>query len=298
MCELLGMSSNLPATVSFSLMKFAEHGGFSGPHSDGWGIAYYEGLDARLIKEAEAAADSDWVRFVRDHSLRSPLVIAHIRRATQGARSYANTQPFVRELGGRMHLFAHNGCLTGVFESPDFRPHRFHPVGETDSERAFCALLDRMAEVWKEPPAIPPLEDRLAVVSSFARALRSFGPANFLYSDGDVLFAHGHRRKQAATGKVEAPGLVLLGRWCREGQRGFVTSGLSIDGADQVIGLVASVPLTDEPWEPLAEGEILVMSEGRIVAKQAGGGAPEWSAGVTYGRRRMESDIVAGSGPL
>jgi glutamine amidotransferase len=59
MCELLGMSSNRQATVNLSLMKLAEHGGFSGPHRDGWGVAYYEGLDVRLIKEAEAAADSE-----------------------------------------------------------------------------------------------------------------------------------------------------------------------------------------------------------------------------------------------
>jgi hypothetical protein len=44
MCELLGMSSNRQATVNLSLMKLAEHGGFSGPHRDGWGVAYYEGL--------------------------------------------------------------------------------------------------------------------------------------------------------------------------------------------------------------------------------------------------------------
>ena len=61
MCELLALSSNQPATVSFSLMQFAPHGGFSGPHKDGWGIGYYQDRDVLLIKEAEAAADSDCV---------------------------------------------------------------------------------------------------------------------------------------------------------------------------------------------------------------------------------------------
>ncbi len=63
MCELLGMSSNLPATLSLSLMKLAEHGALSGPHKDGWGVGYYEGGDVRLIKGTEAAADSEWIRF-------------------------------------------------------------------------------------------------------------------------------------------------------------------------------------------------------------------------------------------
>ena len=54
MCELLGLSSNLPATITLSLMKLAEHGGFTGPHRDGWGVGYYEGADVRLLKEAES----------------------------------------------------------------------------------------------------------------------------------------------------------------------------------------------------------------------------------------------------
>jgi len=91
MCELLGLSSDVPATVNLSLMRLAEHGGHSGPHRDGWGVAYYEGPDLRLIKDAAAAADSDWVRFVREHDLRSPIVVAHVRRATMGERSYRNT---------------------------------------------------------------------------------------------------------------------------------------------------------------------------------------------------------------
>jgi hypothetical protein len=33
---------------------------------------------------------------------------AHIRRISQGEREYRDTQPFVRELGGRKHTFAHN----------------------------------------------------------------------------------------------------------------------------------------------------------------------------------------------
>jgi predicted glutamine amidotransferase len=89
MCELLGMSSSRPATVNLSLMRLAEHGGFTGPHRDGWGIAYYEGPDVRLIKEAEAATGSAWVVFVEGHDLRSPIVVAHIRRATMGERSIA-----------------------------------------------------------------------------------------------------------------------------------------------------------------------------------------------------------------
>jgi predicted glutamine amidotransferase len=274
MCELLGMSSNLPATITLSLMKLAEHGGFTGPHRDGWGVAYYEGADVRLLKEAEAAARSDWVRFIRDHSLKSHLVMAHVRRATMGERAYRNTQPFARELVGRMHLFAHNGWLPGILDSPGFRSTRFQPVGETDSEQAFCALLDRMADVWKQAGGVPALGTRLSIVSSFAADMRSLGPANFLYSDGDALFAHGDRRRRAETSVVAPPGLVSIERRCRKGEHGFVTSGLSIDGADQSVTLVASVPLTDEIWQPLAEGEVVALCKGEIAARRSAGVRP------------------------
>ena len=43
MCELLGMSAHHPASITLSLNEFARHGGETGPHVDGWGIAFYEG---------------------------------------------------------------------------------------------------------------------------------------------------------------------------------------------------------------------------------------------------------------
>lgn len=268
MCELLGLSSNTPATVNFSLPTLAAHGAATKAFADGWGVGFYEGLDVRLLKEATGAADSDFVQFIANHDLRSGLIIAHTRHATRGTRSYPNAQPFVRELAGRVHLFAHNGDLPGIFGSTEFQPKRFSPIGQTDSERAFCVLLDRVASIWTRPNIMPTLRERFLIVSSFAGELRALGPANFLYSDGDVLFAHGHRRKHADTGRVEAPGLVFLQRQCQQDGIGIAASGLSIRGDPQLVTLFASVPLTNEHWTPLAEGELVVISGGQLVARQ------------------------------
>ena len=149
MCELLGLSSNLPATVSVSIGTLAGHGKVGGSLNDGWGVAYCEGTDVRLIKDSEPAADSDWVRFVRDHALRSNIVIAHVRTATVGSRAYRNTQPFIRELAGRTHMFAHNGWLPSLLKDARNPSRRFQPVGDTDSEEAFCDLLEEMTRVWQ-----------------------------------------------------------------------------------------------------------------------------------------------------
>ena len=269
MCELLGMSSNQPATLSLSISALASHGSAAGSLRDGWGVAYCEGPDVRLIKDPGPAGESDWVRFIRDHALRSNIVIAHVRTATMGARVYRNTQPFIRELGGRMHLFAHNGWLPHIFDNGGFDSQQFNPVGDTDSEKAFCGLLEELRGIWLRPREIPSLDERLSVVSAFAENLRALGPANFLYSDGDTLFAHGHRRMQAATSKVEPPGLVYLQRACpRRGERS-IAAGLSIESEDQRVTLVASVPLNDEPWTALGEGEVIAIRNGEIVARRA-----------------------------
>lgn len=72
------------------------------------------------------------------------MVMAHIRHASMGERAYRNTQPFGRELAGRMHIFAHNGWLPGLLEAEPFRSLRFSTMGETDPEQAFCGLLERL----------------------------------------------------------------------------------------------------------------------------------------------------------
>jgi glutamine amidotransferase len=87
------------------------------------------------------------------------------------------------------------------------------PVGQTDSEHAFCALLERLLPLWQDG-RVPPLDTRVALLAEFASDLRALGPANFLYADGDALFAHGNRRIQPALGRIEPPGLWLLSRHC------------------------------------------------------------------------------------
>ena len=54
----------------------------------------------------------------------------------------------------------------------------------------------RLEELWLRDEAVPGLDDRLAILSAFASVIRRLGPANFIYTDGDVIFAHGHRRTQ------------------------------------------------------------------------------------------------------
>jgi glutamine amidotransferase len=265
MCELLAMSARFPTTIHLSLDELARHGGATGPHKDGWGLAFAQDGDALVLREPGPASESRLVGFLQGHDVRSAAVIAHIRRATQGARMLRNTQPFTRELGGRAHVFAHNGMLPGIEDDARFPARRFRRIGDTDSEHAFCALMERMAPLWDL--GLPSLDDRLALVAAFAADLRTVGPANFLYGDGDAIFAHGHRRRHD-DGEIRPPGLHVLCRRCTAADDHVDLAGVAIDpSAEQEVALLASVPLSREHWEPLAEGELVVLREGRVVRR-------------------------------
>lgn len=269
MCELFCLSARRPARATFSLRRFATHGTPAwGRNVDGWGVAFHDGRDARLYKEPEPAGDSPLLGFIEQQSLPTRLLISHIRRATCGANALANTQPFARELGGRIHLFAHNGGFDGIVESFAASAHRFRPVGDTDSERAFCLLLERMAPLW-EGETVPSLATRLAVVEAFAATMRPLGIANFLYADGEFVFGHGHRRTQA-DGVVAPPGLWLRHHHPVEpAPATFARSGVTIhphSHDEQEMALLASVPVTAGGWRPLGEGEIVVISKGELLS--------------------------------
>lgn len=253
--------------LTFCLQALAARGSLTSSTHDGWGVAFYQGPDVALFREPAAAADSALVRYLETQGPATGLAVSHIRHATRGEVSLANTQPFVRELGGRTHVFAHNGDLPGIYGSEALAPGPFRPVGQTDSEHAFCALLSRLGALWQAPDP-PTLDARMAVLTTFAAELRALGPANFLYADGDALFAHGHRRLQPASGRAEPPGLWLMQREFAAVAAGVdELAAVTVERAARSVVWLASVPLSDEAWRPLAEGELLVVRAGRVVGQ-------------------------------
>lgn len=266
MCELLAVSTSQPTRLTFSLHRLAQHGSVAGLAHDGWGVAFYQGSDVALFREPTAAADSALVRFLEHHGPTTHLTISHIRHATWGPVQLSNTQPFVRELGGRTHAFAHNGYLTGIDTSNLLALGIDRPIGQTDSERAFCALLARLRASGHHGE-LPSVEARMAIVEKFAADLRTLGAANFLYSDGDALFVHGHRRLTRLGGQIEPPGLCILQR--RHTPRPTPPvheAGVAAVHDSSTSIFIASVPLTHERWKPLLEGQIVAVRDGEVIA--------------------------------
>lgn len=269
MCELLALSCRYPARLTSSLTGLASRAQEAvSRNRDGWGSAFYQGADVALYRDTSPADQSPQVPWLEAHGPETTLSMAYIRHATQGPVELANTGPYVRELNGRMRLFAHNGHLAGIRSRYESRHWRYHPVGETDSEVAFCLLLETLAALEEDGcRTLAPVDQRLATLATLFGELRELGPANVLYADSQTLFVHADRRFQPSTGKVEPPALYL--RTCDSEQSpellDHTVQGSTAPG--QRVTLLSSVPLNDKPWQPLAEGEILAIEAGKIVAR-------------------------------
>jgi glutamine amidotransferase len=258
MCELLGMECNVPTDIVFSFSGLASRGGKHGPHGDGWGLALYEGKLARIFLEPRPAASSPLARFIREHPIKTLLAIAHVRRKTRGGIGLVNTHPFSRELWGRHWVYAHNGTVKGARA---LKLGRFRPVGDTDSEHAFCALLGALAHDFRDYPRSTG-ELGHAIAHHAGRIGRS-GTFNMLLGDGSQLFA------RCATK------LHHIIRRAPFKQATLADEEVSVDFAEVTspndrVAVVATMPLTrDETWTTGEPGMLWVFRKGNLAATLA-----------------------------
>ena len=244
------MNCNTPTDVQFSFTGFAQRGGRTDHHGDGWGIAFFEGLGLRHFVDHQPACDSPVAELIRRYPIKSRHVIAHIRKATQGAIALENCHPFVRELWGRYWVFAHNGDLKGF--SPKLHA-AFRPVGDTDSERAFCWLLQELA---KNHASVPTVEALTQTLHELVPHVAAHGTFNFLLSNGQALWAHCSthlhwlaRRHPFSHARLQDEDLTV--------NFAEVTTP-----ADRV-AVVVTEPLTrDEPWVRFEPGELRAFVNG------------------------------------
>jgi predicted glutamine amidotransferase len=257
MCELLGMECNVPTDIVFSFTGLTMRGGRTGPHADGWGLALYEGSFAQLFLEPTPACDSPLARFLREHPIRTLLAIAHVRQRTTGGRGLANTHPFKRVLWGRDWVFAHNGTLPDVRARP---LQSFSPIGDTDSEHAFCWLLDGIAAAFPDGYPAGGHAAIAAVVAELSGELGAEGTCNFLLGDGEHLYARCGTK------------LCYIVRRAPFGLASLRDEDVKIDfGAVTTphdrVAVIATEPLTvDERWEHGRPGTLWVFADGDLVA--------------------------------
>ncbi|MEY4099223.1 MAG: hypothetical protein RL300_394 [Pseudomonadota bacterium] len=256
MCQLLGMNSHLPASLTLSFTGFSQRGGCTDHHGDGWGIAFFEsdcatpGKGVRHFVDKSSAATSPIAQMLKSYPIKSHNVVAHVRKATVGQVALENCHPFVRELWGRNWVFAHNGDLKNY--AP--RLHgSFHPVGNTDSELAFCWIMQELA---KSHADVPSVEELSVTLRELVPQIARHGTFNFLLSNGQALWAH-------ATTKLH---YVLRGHPFREvhlKDEDVCVNLAELNSPEDRLVVVVTEPLTtDEDWVAMTSGELVVFADG------------------------------------
>ncbi|HTL47782.1 MAG TPA: class II glutamine amidotransferase [Verrucomicrobiae bacterium] len=251
MCQLLGMNCNYPTDICFSFQGFAARGGRTDNHQDGWGIAFFEGTGCRLFLDNRPSIYSPIADLVLRYPIHATHVIAHIRRASVGPVAIENCHPFQRELWGRYWVFAHNGDVPGL-HAGDCRFYK--PVGQTDSERAFCLILDALRTAF--PAGGATVREVHAVLKEITQSIAAHGIFNYLLSDGNFFFAHSSNN------------LCYVVRQSPFSSAHLIDQDLSVDfqalarPTDRV-SIIATAPLTDnETWTPMKPGELLAFENG------------------------------------
>jgi glutamine amidotransferase len=258
MCQLLGMNCNVPTDICFSFEGFCARGGHTADHADGWGIAFFEGQGCRMFLDSHPSTSSPIAELVRRYPIKSKHVIAHIRKATRGAVALQNCHPFQRELWGRYWVFAHNGTLADYVAPPG---DVYRAVGETDTEAAFCWMLDVLRRRF--PLAKPPLAELVASIAESTEELRRHGPFNYLLSDGEHFFAHC------------STGLHYIVRQAPFAAAHLIDRDVTVDFSEVTtpndrVAVIATVPLTDnEVWTPIAPNELVVFQDGQPLGLSA-----------------------------
>lgn len=252
MCELLGMSANVPTDICFSFTGLMQRGGETGPHKDGWGIAFYEGKGLQTFHDPAPSCESEIARLIKNHPIKSKTVISHIRQANVGDINLENTHPFTRELWGSYWTFAHNGQLDPkLFDLP---LGDYTPVGTTDSEYAFCWML---GEIRKRFPQRPDnAAEVIELIHCCADRLRELGVFNMLLTESQYLIAYCSTKlswitRRAPFGRAQLTDAELTVDFCEE------------TTPNDIVTVIATEPLTDnEHWRKLQTGEMIVFCEG------------------------------------
>jgi predicted glutamine amidotransferase len=143
MCRLFGLTAGTtPVRATFWLLDAPDSVEVqSRRNADGSGIGFFDDAGSPVLdKQPEPAfSDSEFIHEARQAE--SATFVAHVRLATAGGRTVANTHPFA--MNGR--IMAHNGSF-GELRQVDEQlgPYRRLVLGDTDSERYFALITQQV----------------------------------------------------------------------------------------------------------------------------------------------------------
>jgi glutamine amidotransferase len=162
----------------------------------------------------------------------------------------------VRELWGRYWVFAHNGNLL------DYVPRlhgNFKPVGQTDSELAFCWLMQELA---KSHASVPSVQELTCTLRELVPQIAKHGTFNFLLSNGQALWAHASTHLHYVLRRHPFSHATLS------------DEDLSVNFAEHTretdrVAVVVTQPLTtDESWVAFEPGQLYTFENGDVSTRR------------------------------
>jgi predicted glutamine amidotransferase len=266
MCRLFGFRSVIQSQVHRSLVS-ADNAlwNLSEQHPDGWGVAYYVEGTPHLMRSAVTALSDRMFQRVSG-VVASETVVAHVRKATQGALSVLNCHPFQH---GRW-VFAHNGDVPGFASRREALVAEVSPrlrryiLGETDSEVLFFLVLTQLLRYGSLSSAFV-LDDVVSAVTHALSLVRRLcdvdAPADkrssltCILTDGSSMVGvHGGKELYFSTYKrrcADRDVCAHLSTACeapppREGKINHL--------------IFSSQPLSGENiWQPMSEGDVVAV---------------------------------------
>ena len=186
MCELFGVTAKRRKRLNNLLREFYSH---SDEHPHGWGLACFRGTETPFLqKEPVKATESALLAKILSVPLDERAAIAHIRHATIGELSRANSHPFTAtDNCGRVWTLAHNGT---VFDSALLERFKERQTGGTDSERILFFLIDRIDREQDRFGRALDAAERFDLLTAAVSELSANGKVNLILHDGEILYAH------------------------------------------------------------------------------------------------------------
>ena len=206
-------------------------------------------------------------------------MMAHIRYATAGGVCLSNVHPFSRELWGIHWTFAHNGQVPKFDDSTvqqdqpllgktTYSDLHYHPVGDTDSEAVFCAILNALKAEFDTLPTLPILHAFLSrICQEIIEGDEETTIFNFLLGCGQyTLFAYSWPGRRP--GSKVWNGLYYIIREPPFSSAKLIDVDYSIDFArvttpSDRVAVITTKPLTSEVgWKEFKRGQLLMFDKG------------------------------------
>ena len=133
---------------------------------------------------------------------------------------------------GRRWTLIHNGT---IFDYPALYPYLKTQKGDTDSERVFLYLLDKLKEATCKNGARLHFEERFRLFEEIICDMSRGNKLNLLFTDGKYLYAHTN---------------------CKGTMHYLEKEG---------VALVSTQPLTSENWRLAPFCQLLAFSKGKLI---------------------------------